>query len=99
MSRDSVIKAIHNKQIRLLSVEYVDFGGISRSKARTVGDLDAFLESGVGFAKGNFGITAFDTIAAEPGYTVASGEANLVPDWRRSLFHHTQTKLPDSWGN
>jgi glutamine synthetase len=80
LSRDSVIKAIHDKQIRLLSVEYVDFGGISRSKARTVGDLEAFLESGVGFAKGNFGITAFDTIAAEPGYTVASGEANLVPD-------------------
>jgi glutamine synthetase len=79
-SRESVIRAIREKQIRLLSVEYVDFGGISRSKARTVGDLEGFLESGVGFAKANFGITAFDTVAAEPTYTVASGEANLVPD-------------------
>lgn len=80
MSRESVIKAVQDKQIRLLSVEYVDFGGISRSKARTVGDLEDFLENGVGFAKGNLGITAFDTIAAEAGYTVASGEANLAPD-------------------
>jgi glutamine synthetase len=65
--------------VRLLSVEYVDFGGISRSKARVVGDLEGFLETGVGFAKGNFGITSFDTIASDAGYTVASGEANLIP--------------------
>lgn len=79
MSRESVVKDIRERKLRLLSVEYVDFGGISRSKARVVGDLEAFLESGVGFAKGNFGITAFDTIASDPEYTVASGEANLVP--------------------
>jgi len=80
MSRESVVNAIREKHIRLLSVEYVDFGGISRSKAMTIGELDAFFESGIGFAKGNFGITAFDTIAADAGYTVASGEAHLVPD-------------------
>ena len=57
----------------------MDFGGIARSKARSAKDLDAFLESGVGFAKGNFGLTAFDTLAAEAGYTPGSGEANLVP--------------------
>jgi glutamine synthetase len=79
LSRESIAKAIEEKQIQLLSVEYVDFGGISRSKARSARDLDAFLESGIGFAKGNFGITAFDTVAAEAGYTPASGEANLVP--------------------
>lgn len=80
MSRESVIKSIQEKQIQLLSVEYVDFGGISRSKAAAVRELDSFLEHGVGFAKGNFGITAFDTVAAEAGYTPASGEANLIPD-------------------
>ena len=79
MSRESIAKSIVEKQIQLLSVEYVDFGGISRSKARSARDLDAFLESGIGFAKGNFGITAFDTVASEAGYTPASGEANLVP--------------------
>lgn len=80
VSRDSVIRAVHDKGIRLLSAEYVDFGGISRSKARTASELEDFLENGVGFAKGNFGITAFDTIASHPTYTVASGEAKLVPD-------------------
>jgi glutamine synthetase len=79
LSRESIAKTIQERHVRFLSVEYVDFGGISRSKARTAEDLDAFLESGVGFAKGNFGITAFDTVAAEAGYTPASGEANLVP--------------------
>jgi len=79
LSRESIAKALAEKQIQLLSVEYVDFGGISRSKGRSARDLDAFLESGIGFAKGNFGITAFDTVAAEAGYTPASGEANLVP--------------------
>ena len=63
-----------------MSVEYVDFGGISRSKAATVRELDSFFENGLGFAKGNFGITAFDTVAAEAGYTPASGEAHLIPD-------------------
>lgn len=80
MSRDSVIKAIHDSKVRFLSVEYVDFGGISRTKARTVNDIESFLDEGVGFAKGNFGITAFDTIASEPTYSPASGEARLVPD-------------------
>ena len=79
LSRESIARAIDEKQIQLLSVEYVDFGGISRAKARNATDLDAFLESGIGFAKGNFGITAFDTVAPEAGYTPASGEANLVP--------------------
>lgn len=79
MSRESIAKTIHDKDIRLLSVEYVDFGGISRGKARTATDLDAFLESGVGFAKGNFGITAYDSVAAEAGYTPGSGEASLIP--------------------
>ena len=79
LSRESIAKTIEEKNIQFLSVEYVDFGGIARSKARSAKDLDAFLESGVGFAKGNFGLTAFDTLAAEAGYTPGSGEANLVP--------------------
>ena len=79
MSRESIAQTIHEKDVRLLSVEYVDFGGISRGKARSAADLDAFLESGVGFAKGNFGITAYDTVAAEAGYTPGSGEASLIP--------------------
>ena len=79
MSNEAIAKTIDEKQIQLLSVEYVDFGGISRAKARSAKDLDAFLESGIGFAKGNFGITSFDTVAAEAGYTPGSGEANLVP--------------------
>jgi len=80
MSQESIIREIHDRHLRLLSVEYVDFGGISRSKACAVEDVESFLESGIGFAKGNFGITAFDTVAAYPGYTVASGEARLIPD-------------------
>ena len=80
LTRESVRKAIHDRQISLLSVEYVDFGGVSRSKARAASDLDDFLDNGIGFAKGNFGLTAFDTIASDPSYTVSSGEAKLVPD-------------------
>ena len=79
MSRESIAKVIQEKKVELLSVEYVDFGGISRSKARSSRDLDAFLESGVGFAKGNFGLTAFDDLAPEASYSPGSGEANLVP--------------------
>jgi glutamine synthetase len=79
LSRESIAKAIQEKKVELLSVEYVDFGGISRSKARSARDLDAFLESGVGFAKGNFGLTAFDDLAPEASYSPGSGEANLVP--------------------
>ena len=80
MSRESVIKSIHDKQIQLLCAEYVDFGGISRSKAATLRDLDGFLEHGVTFAKGNFGLTSYDALAAEAGYTPASDEAYLIPD-------------------
>ena len=80
LSRDLVIKAIHDQRVRLLSAEYVDLGGISRAKARIIGEVEDFLENGVGFAKGNFGITAFDTIASNATYTVASGEAKLIPD-------------------
>jgi len=79
LSRESIAQTIQEKGVRLLSVEYVDFAGISRGKARNAADLDAFLESGVGFAKGNFGITAYDTVAAEAGYTPGSGEASLIP--------------------
>ncbi len=80
MSRESVIKSIQEKQIQLLSAEYVDFGGISRSKAATLRDLDSFLEHGVVFAKGNFGTNCVRLVAAEAGYTPASDEANLIPD-------------------
>jgi glutamine synthetase len=79
LSRESIAQSIKEKHIQLLSVEYVDFGGISRGKARSARDLDAFLESGVGFAKGNFGINAYDNVAAEAGYTPGSGEASLIP--------------------
>jgi glutamine synthetase len=79
LSHEAIIKTIREKRLRLLSVEYVDFAGISRSKARTVGDIEGFLETGVGFAKGNFGITSYDTVASEASYTVASGEASLIP--------------------
>jgi len=80
LSPDSISKMVHERVIRLLSAEYVEFSGISRTKARAASELDCFLKNGVGFAKGNFGITAFDTIASDPTYTVASGEAKLVPD-------------------
>jgi glutamine synthetase len=79
LSRESIAKTIQEKHVQLLSVEYVDFGGISRGKAANAADLDSFLESGIGFAKGNFGITAYDTVAAEAGYTPGSGEASLIP--------------------
>ena len=80
ISRDSVIRTIRDNQIRLLSVQYVDLGGISRAKARAADEIEDFLDNGVGFAKGNFGLTAHDTLAGDPTYTFASGEAKLVPD-------------------
>ena len=80
LSRESIAKLIQEKQVKFLSVEYVDFAGISRGKAASAEDLDSFLEHGIGFAKGNFGLTAYDTLAAEAGYTPGCGEAALIPD-------------------
>lgn len=80
ISRELVAKTVQDRQIRLLSVEYVDFGGISRGKALTADQLEDFLENGIGFAKGNFMMTVFDTFASDATYKAHSGEAKLVPD-------------------
>jgi len=77
---ESVRSAIQDSKVNLLTVSYVDFGGISRAKARPVKYVEDFLRKGVKFAKANFALTSFDIAVPQPGFTVASGEAQLIPD-------------------
>jgi glutamine synthetase len=77
---ESLKTTINDRNLSLLTVSYVDFGGISRTKGRPAKYAQDFLENGVKFAKGNLDLTAFDMIVPQPGFTPVSGDAKLVPD-------------------
>ncbi|HMK83857.1 MAG TPA: glutamine synthetase family protein [Candidatus Bathyarchaeia archaeon] len=77
---ESVTSAIQDSKVDFLTASYVDFGGISRTKARPVKYVKDFLIKGVKFAKANFALTSFDIAVPQSGFTVASGEVQLIPD-------------------
>jgi glutamine synthetase len=80
ISVEAINKDIRDMKIDLVAVSYVDFSGVSRAKARPAKYAGDLLRNGIKFAKANFGLSSFDIIVPDSGFTVASGEAKLFPD-------------------
>jgi glutamine synthetase len=78
-SHTDIIKQIQEHGVRLIRAVFAGPDGVIRAKAVTPGEVIGMLSSGIGLARAQTSITAFDTLPRESAYQPV-GEIRIAPD-------------------
>lgn len=92
VDKEEVLKAVEERDIQLIRIEYLDLNSVLRSRAMMRNRLKFALEKGINFSKAIMDFTVLEDMVHEPRWGAETGDFFAIPDPNTFTIIHYLTK-------